>query len=394
MKISDTLEFLKLGLMSYKPDNNLTRLYKINSIDYINHNTIVIIYTTNKLDRLDIRLEMAELMSFTASFYLVPDENIEMELPKSISIKAQNQNNDQRMCVISSIKTAEYITEGRPIEWIKNSIFEDTTDEFLIQNAKRLIFKIENALRDLIYFELKNNFRNDWILKIEEKIYKSAFKQYIRNTELPDQDIYSKDILAYTFLPNLKQIIEDNWIYFAKYFNNVIEFSTKMKELNIIRRDESHNRKITTRQSESLQKLYDYFLMNISIKFPNFVPDYVIENWHNQLSLIINNLNESIPNLKESDRKNFPVVILAFIKYQKAIELACAKTNNVLVPLNKQHLHNQLSELLNNINSTLLSMLEIVKTVKLDNFQKVFNDYQKLLSKLSQFGNTYIFNEA
>ena len=393
MQIEDTLELLKLGLMIYKPENNSKQPYNIKSIDYINHNSIVVIYTTNKIDRLDIRIEIAELMSFVASFYLVSDDDIKIELPKNISIKALNQTNDQLMYAISSIETAKYITEGRPIEWMKNSIFEDTTEEFLIQNAKRLISKIENALRDVIYKELHNNYQRNWILKIEEKIYKSALKQYKKNTDPSKQDIHSIDILSYTFLPNLKQIVEENWSHFSKYFKNLHDFSTKMTELNHIRRDESHNRKISTNQSESLQKLYDFFLMHISVKFPNLVPDYVIENWHNQLSLIINNLSESIPNLQESDRRNFPVVILAFIKYQKAVELACTKINKVLVPLNKKHLHDQLSELLNSINSKLKSMLDMVKNGMLDDFQKVFNEYEALLINLSKFGETYLFNE-
>lgn len=394
MQIEDTLDFLKLGLVSYHPNQNSLQSYKINSVDYINHNTIVITYTTRKLDRLDIRTEMAELISFTASFYLVPDDKIKLEKPKNISIKAQNVNMDQLMYVISSMETAEYITKGRPIEWIKNSIFEDTTDEFLLQNAKRLISKIENALRELIYYDLYNISQGDWILKIETNIYKSALKQYEKNTDIAGQDVKNKDILSYTYLPNLKKIIEDNWICFSKYFTSLVEFTTNMTELNQIRRDESHNRKISKKQSESLQKLYDFFLMNISKTLPNLVPDYIIENWHNQLKLIVDNLIESIPNLNDSDRRNFPIVIIAFIKYQKSVELACSKISKVLVPANKQHLHSQLSSLLNSINSVLKSMLEMLKSGLLDDFQNKFTEHKNLLIKLSKFGETYLFNEA
>jgi len=394
MQIHDTLGFLKLGLISYKPHPNSIQSHKINSVDYINHNTIVVTYTTSKLDRLDIRSEMAELMSFTASFYLLPDEKSEMEIPKSISIKAQNANKDQLMYVVSSIETAQYITKGRPIEWIKNSMFEDTTDEFLLQNAKRLISKIENALRELIYTVLYNASQKDWILKIETNIYKSALKQYKKNTDIAVQDIKSKDILSYTYLPNLKKIIEDNGISFSKHFTSLVEFTNNMTELNQIRRDESHNRKISKEQSESLQKLYDFFLMNISKTLPNLVPDYIIENWHIQLKLIVDNLIESIPNINDSDRRNFPIVIIAFIKYQKSVELACSKISKVLVPVNKQHLHSQLSSLLNSINSVLKSMLEMLKSGLLDDFQNKFTEHKNLLNKLSKFGETYLFNEA
>ena len=392
MRIEDTIEFLKLGLMIYKPANN-SNPYNIKSIDYINHNSIVVIYKTDKIDRLDIRIEISEIISFVAGFYLVSDDEIKIEAPKSISVKALNQADEQKMFIISSIETAQYIIDGRPIEWMKNSIIQDTTEDFLIQNAKRLISKIENALRDIIYKELHNNYQHNWISKINETIYKSALKQYKKKTEPLNQDIQSKDILLYTFLPNLKQIIEENWSDFLKYFLNQNDFSTKMTELNHIRRDESHNRKITTNQSESLQKLYDFFLMNISVKFPNLVPEYIVENWHTQLTLIINNLAKSIPNLQESDRGNFPLIILAFIKYQQAVELAYTKLNKVLIPINKKHLHNQLTEILNSINTNLKSMLEMVKSKKLDNFQRVFNEYEVLLSKLTDFGNTYLFNE-
>ena len=102
---------------------------------------------------MDIKIEIGCIMSLIASFWkgnhLVP-QNIQ-----NFAVRAFSDQDDELMYAISSRGTAELMREGKSVEWLQNTIFQDNSDDHRVSLAKRQISEIENALREVICDVLK-----------------------------------------------------------------------------------------------------------------------------------------------------------------------------------------------------------------------------------------------
>lgn len=390
-KINDVLKKIKDGLENYDKLSQTNRKYLVKDIKYLNGETVVVSYITDKKNSMDIKIEMGEIVSFIGSFFLTETEELTIEIPKFIGVKAYDLDNIQVLYVVSSISSARDISEGKSVEWLKNSHFEDTTQDFIIKLVKGQISTIEKSLRKLIYSELYKKYQSDWVLKIPN--YDEIAKLYKKNTLDIPPDLFSESILDYSFLPDLKVIIEKNFLDFSKYFKDKNTFIDNMNRLNKIRRDESHNREISIHQKNELEGIYYYLLENISKVDPDIVPQYIIDNWHQQLFRIINKLYQSIPNLQEADRYNYTKTMLAMEQYEKAVNIAHSDLANVLIPLNKKDIHERLNKLLNDLKSTLGNMISFGKIGNASNLEMEFAKYQKLMQEVETFERDYLFSE-
>ena len=390
-KINDVLKIIKDGLENYDKLSQTNHKYVVKDVKYLNGETVVVSYITDKKNSMDIKIEMGEIVAFIGSFFLTETEGLLVDIPKFIGVKAYNLDNIQILYVVSSISSAKDISEGKSIEWLKNSHFEDTTQDFILKLVKGQISTIEKSLRKLIYSELYKNHQNDWIQKIVK--YTEMVKLYKKNTADIPPNLYSESILDYSFLPDLKIIIENNFSDFSKYFKDKNTFIDNMNRLNKIRRDESHNREISIQQKNELESIYNYLLENISKVDPNIVPQYIIDNWHQQLFRIINIMQKSIPSLQEEDRHNYTKTMLAMKQYWEAVDIAHSDLDNILIPLNKKDIHDRFNKLLNDLKSTLGNMISFGESVKVSDLEKKFVKYQELMQEVKDFEKHYLISE-
>ncbi len=284
------------------------------------------------------------------------------------------------------------MAKGNPLEWLKNSHFEDTTSEFLLQNAKVKISTIEKALRKLIFSVLNGKYGTQWINNIDSKDYQNMFRMYKRATGNDSKSSF--EILDYSFLPNLKDIILNNFLDFQQYFTSKVDFESNHNKLNKIRRDESHNRDISHSTYKDLETIYDAILQKIVKVDDSIVPKYVIDNWHIQLYRIVDRMQNSIPQLEESDRGNNEKIFDSFRKYRKAVEYAVKELSNVLVPLCKKELHDELFELLKDLYETLNNMLKCGEKLKVEKLEEYFIHYNEVLNKIKGYSSTYLYSEV
>jgi len=341
---------------------------------------------------MDIKLELGEIISFIGSFYLsTTTEDIEYEMPLFFAAMALNEKREKLIYAVSSHDSARNLMKGNSIEWLKNTIFEDLTGDFLLTQAKLKISKIEKALREIIYHILENEKSECWFLSIDLKIYKDAFNAFKKATNNDNKS--NPEILNYTYLLQLKTIIENNWNLFEIIFNDKSKFIHSMNDLNKIRRDESHNREISESTLNKLNNIYEFIMFCIAKRNPEITPNYITENWHNSLSKIVENLNKSIPTLDEKDRYNLDKTLSTMKKYNNAVNFAVKGLKELIYPLNKKNLHDNLLDILIDLNVILTNMIEYGEKLNVEELKKAFVMHNHKMNELKKFQKKYLLSE-
>lgn len=390
--IDQSIKFLEFGFSHYSKLSPSKSRFIINKIYYSQQNTLVVEYITTKKEPMDIKIELGEIISFIGSFYLSKTtEGPEYEIPMFFAAMALNENKKKLIYAVSSHDAARNIMKGNSIEWLKNTIFEDQTNDFMITQAKLKISKLENALRKIIYNKLKNENSKNWYQYLDTKIYEDAFKAYKKATSNDDKT--NSEILNYTYLPQLKIIIESNWRFFESIFNNKNRFIQTMNDLNKIRRDESHNREITENTLRNLNNVYEYLMSCIALDNPEIVPNYIIENWRNSLYKIVDKLRSSIPIIDEKDRNNLNKTLSAMKIFNNAISSAVQDLNELICPLDKRNLHNNLLNILVDLDIILKNMIKYGEKLKLNELENEFVKYSLKMNELNKFQETYLLSE-
>ncbi|HQN73480.1 MAG TPA: SEC-C metal-binding domain-containing protein [bacterium] len=168
VKIHTALDIIKEGLLNYDKLSKTNRKYNVKNVELINGETVAVSYITGKVSSMDIKIEMGEIISFVGSFFLAETEGLLFDIPKLFGVKAYNTNNIQILYVVSPLSAVKHIAKGESLEWLKLSHFEDTTQDFILQQAKGQISAIEKSLRRLIYSVLNKKYQDNWVQKIEK----------------------------------------------------------------------------------------------------------------------------------------------------------------------------------------------------------------------------------
>ena len=390
--IDQSIKFLEFGFSNYPKISGSKQKFTINKIYYSQQNTLVVEFISNKKNPMDIKIELGEIISFIGSFYLSNTTNdIEYEIPLFFAAMALNEKREKLIYAVSSHDSVRNLMKGNSIEWLKNTIFEDQTGDFLLTQAKLKISRIEKALREIIYHILENEKSESWFLSIDFKIYKDAFSTFKKATNNDDKS--NPEILNYTYLPQLKTIIENNWNLFEIIFNDKSKFIHFMNDLNKIRRDESHNREISESTLNKLNDIYEFIMFCIAKVTPEITPNYITENWHNSLFKIVENLNKSIPNLDEKYRYNLDKTLAAMKKYNNAVNFAVKGLNELICPFNKKTLHDSLLDILSNLNTILTNMIGYGENLNVNELKKAYVVYNNKMNELNEFQKNYLLSE-
>jgi len=390
--VIESIKFLEYGFRNYSKLSNSKRNFNINRIYFSQQNALVVEYITNKIDPMDIKIELGEIISFIGSFYLSNEDNPLYEIPNLFAATALDNNKSKLIHVVSSHSAATSIMRGNPIEWLKNSMFEDQSKENLMAQAKRTISRIEISLRETIYKILSDNYKGQWYEQIDKKIFDDAYRIYRKNTKNYDKN--DSEILSYTYLPQLKAIIEDNWDSFNTIFIDKESFDNNMNQLNKIRRDESHNRPITQEQLKILNGIYQKIMSAIAKIIPEVVPQYIVDNWHNNLIKITEKLSNAIPKLEEKDRTNFEKTSNALIEYYNAIKIAVIEIKEILIPISKIDLHRKLEQILSELENILSNMIKYGAEIQIAKLENEFKKYSNKLNELNDFQKEYLYSEV
>jgi hypothetical protein len=244
------------------------------------------------------------------------------------------------MYVLSSLETARYCAEGKAIEWLTNSVFQDTTLEYRRSRAKLLISRSEIGLRRAICLRLERRHGPQWwsiaVPKATRDVAARASGRTISAVGV------APNLLEYTYLPHLKEIVLQNWDEFKDILRDPGQYGKAMDELNAIRRDEAHNRPITSSDIVRLEAIYGYLAGAATTVDPEAVPGYLVEYWRQRLSAIVEETSKAMPRMVEADRRDPQIVRRKFEWYVGALREGLVRIRSVLPPAGKEELQREL----------------------------------------------------
>ncbi|MCV6638332.1 Swt1 family HEPN domain-containing protein [Candidatus Albibeggiatoa sp. nov. NOAA] len=364
----------------------------IKKIGLMNNTTISCEFYPHATESMDVKNEIAFIMGFLASFF---KEEFRFDYIKNFAVKAFALREDERdielMYVMSAPNVADFIAEGKAIQWITNSIFQENTPDFRMVMAKRQISRLENALRDVIdkvFLEVEGEFW--WDKFISEEIRKRLPRDIRKNFE---KSISSRSLLNKTYFHNLKSIIVQNWQYFSNIFHTEKDsFEKMLADFNDVRNDEAHNLEITSEKSEKLTNIYNNLMQAIGTQYPEFVPEYLVENWRIQIAKIVDGYvqNQIIIDKGES-------ISNAIFKTQKMIEKLQEiefKLESILIPPNKHNLHKELVSLFQTMCSSFQDMIVLVESNDQKKLQSALVQHEKNNEAIQKFTKKYLMSEV
>ena len=309
----------------------------------------------------------------------------------NFAVRALDEENIEIMYVLSSLSTAKYMTEGKSAEWLMNSIFHENTGENRLAAAKTMISRIELGLRQTIILRLKRGNALNWWDLIDEKIRKITLKVY--KSKFGNQNPSPDQLMDYTYLPNLRQIINDNWSVFSDIFPSQQEFGNDMERLNYIRREESHNRQITDKLIEELKVLYDKLAGRIENFIPGIIPEFLTENWRTVLKNIIDEFCRNHVDVADSDRKNQEVIFRKFRIYSNQFDDLERKLISITAPPHKKELHEKLLGIVSGLKKSVKGMKSSAEVKNYKDFYDYNDSRQVYLDEINEFRKEYLLSE-
>ncbi|MDM8567998.1 Swt1 family HEPN domain-containing protein [Thiotrichales bacterium HSG1] len=376
---------IKSGLQQ-EPQDSKNKI-KVIDVKLLNNSTIVCEFCPYSKGTIEIKVEIAYIISFMASFF--GEDNFGHETIKNFGARAYSNDNEEIMYAISSKESANFLSQGNPIEWMKGTIFQENTEEHRLHLAKAKVSELENTLRKLIVNVLaEQKGDNWWNTCVESEIKNDVNKIFPICEETPS----GSELIEYTYLVHLQKIISHNW----EYFNSLFESKTKLKKfvgsLNNIRINEAHNRVITSDSIKKLEKIYSEIMSKIANLHPELVSNYLIENWRIQVKNIVNYYVDHKVEIKNGCKLEQAILLInTMIQQLKEVEIKLA---SVPIPPTKQNLHHELVHLFNTMRTLFEKMVKNAENGDVINVKKNSKSIEENNSKIRKFTEKYIFSET
>lgn len=359
VSLEQVLNFLKTGIENKVPNQSKPdQKCRIKQIGIINDDTVLCEFYPYANKSMEIKIEIGFIISIIASFW--KDNPHVPQHIRNIALKAFSANNEELMYSISPRNIAELMCEGKSIEWIRNTIFQDNSADHRLALAKQKISEIENALRMIICNVLENVHGTLWWDNcVDNKTKGDAKSAYKNQTGATSSN--GNVLISYTYLLKLKKIISDNWSDFSFIFPNKALFENWINDLNAIRREEAHNRPITHDHISNLQQIYIDIFREIGQHYPDAASNYLLENWRSKISDILGDYSEK--QKSRSVGREFGLdhnmdIIMKTINDLSEVE---TRLSSLIVPPNNIDIHNELTDLLQSLKSSFEEMIECTK---------------------------------
>ena len=388
--LENITEIAKLHLNSLESGLNSTKKLVVKNIKMMN-NILVATFYPNSKDSIGTKIEACQIIAYLSGLFDGDGKLGEFGITH-FSAKGIDDNDNEIMYVVSSKESARFARNGQSVEWLTHSIFQDNTDENRLSQAKNMISRVEMGLRSIITYVLKNKYGSDWWNNINKKISKSPENAYINKygvTTLPTGD----ELIKYTYLLTLKKIVSDEWNDFTNIFQNKNNFTNDMDRLNFIRREESHNRIISPSLIVELEKIYKRLLGSIEQEVPGTVPQFLIENWRNELAKIFDDLSNNMVKITQEDRKYPRVMMEKFQRFRDLTSDLKQKLGGLTVPPSKEELHSDLVDIVSRSVAALDRMISTSKIIDVKGVENASKDQEKCMEELNEFKEKYLLSE-
>lgn len=343
----------------------------------------------------DIKGEMASIMGFLSGTFR--DEIYRGYDIKYFGAKAFNKSDVEIMYVISSKASASTIADGNSIDWLRLSWFQENTEDYRLARAKTMISDIENGLRKVIAdLYLKMFGTNWWDIKIEPKVNSSVKNTYRTQFGVDNSD---GDILIhYTFPLDLKKIISADWGTFKHLFDGKTTFEDTMVELNVIRREEAHNRTISEQHLVDLERIYAALLEKIANHYPDVTVNYLLENWRSKIKeLMIAPINcaYTMEELEDKDLLGKHALLLKDTTSQIVFwRNIVTKLKSLTPPPVKKTKHEELVSILEELLRIQEIKLNCIENWEFNDIGEVITSFADHLKRMDEFSKAFVLNES
>lgn len=390
MTLKTFTDAAKVHLNTLASGVDSTKRIVVKSIDMMN-NVLVAAFNPNSRDSMGTRIEASQIIAYLSGLFDREDELGNFGITH-FAARGLDDNDNEIMYVVSSQESARFARNGQSVEWLTHSIFQDNTDENRLSQAKRMISRVEKGLRSIITHVLKDRDGSDWWNNMNRQVKRMAENAYSNKygvTTFPG----GGELIEYTYLPSLKQIVRDNWNDFRHLFQDMNDFTREMDRLNFIRREESHNRVISPSLIVELEGIYRRLLGPIEQEVPGAVPHFLIENWRSELAKIFDDMSKNIVEITEEDKKDLTVVVEKFLRFRDLTSDLNHKLEGLTVPPTKEKLH---SDLANIISGSVLALDRIISALEVADVEAIEDadkDHQSWMGELYEFREKYLLSE-
>lgn len=387
---------VSLGLKAMHVFNPDCKAIKVKDVSLLNEDTLCCSFYPISKKSTDIKLEIASIMGFLNGLFRENTyENLNLNY---YAVRAFDADNVEILNALSTKTTAEYIGQGRSIEWLKLTLFQENTEDHRHAQAKQIIYEIENGLREIVKVKLRSNFGENWWnsalnSKLGQDVKDLYFNQFGVNCE--NGDI----LIAYTFTLQLKKIILTHFNLFKTYFQNPTVFENAMVHLNKLRREEAHNRSISDNDLNNLRELHEILLSATLIDLPDFQSVFLTENWRTKIKKIMNEkqyksihseheiINESDNEIKLAKIKEN---LTSFISY---LDDKILKLRSITVPVHKKNIHKELLFCFERSKELQESLLKETLTLNNEKIIFIVNEIKSHEIEMNKFSTNILLNE-
>lgn len=308
----------------------------------MNDRTLVVEITARSTDPIAVREEIAGVMGGLSG--LSVSELFPVLHAESYGARAYDDAGEELLWVVSSIEVAGYARDGRPIEWLANSLFQDNTPAYRRSQADRTIGQIETGLRELLNHHglqrIGAAYPDElWSPSVLSKI-KGRADDEGRNSE------DARTLLDYLFLPQLRDAIVDHYDWFEDgCLPDPEVLRESLEVLNEVRRKVAHHREISSDELRDCRAISRSCLAPIGGAHPHLIDDFLVDRWEDQAAQVIDSMRSGLdveeppPAGSMPETQRCQLAIDALVAQRLAVDAALSSLSRLVVPPSRQQIH-------------------------------------------------------
>ncbi len=394
--LSNIIKTIKLGLENLDKLNGSKQNIRVKDIKLMNEDSLVCEFYPYKENSTEIKIEIAAIMGFFNGFFRDdPYDGIRFNY---YAARAYNKEDVELLYALSSKASAEQIGRGNSIDWMKSTIFQENTNDYRLGIAKKIISEIEITFREVIKDILSKEYGTDWWnITLDNKLGKSIKDTY--NNQFGFETNDGNILIEYTYILQLKKIITTYWPDFKILFDKKPDFENLIDSLNLIRREEAHNRIITQSHLDKLNDIYIKLLSKISEKYPEILPTHLIDRWKSKIKFIMTNgynpLYTSSELIDEPDSKIKLTKSINSTKHLiEYIEETIIRLQSLVVPVQKSTIHNELVQHFIHYKDLSKKKLKNISDGELQVLMETLKEIENYEITMKEFTGKFLLSEA
>ena len=304
--------------------------------------TLVVEITARSTDPLTVRGEIAGVMSALSGLGVT--ELFPVLHAETFGVRAYDDAGEELLWVVSSIEVAGFAGDGRPVEWLANSLFQDNTPAYRRSQADRTISRIETGLRELLDHHGLQQIGAAYPNQLWSPSELSKLKCRAEAEGHNGED--ARTLLDYVLLLQLRDAIVNHHDWFDDgCLPDTGTLKDSLDALNAVRRKVAHHREISSAELRDCRAIARTCLTPIGGVHPYLIEDYLVDHWEDQATQIVDGLRAGFDSddpppagsMPETQRRQLAIDALA--AQLRAVDEGVSSLGRLVVPPSRQQLH-------------------------------------------------------